>query len=78
MNGARLVVGAQSVGLSEAACREAFAYAAQREQFGKPIAELPQVAEILANMRAKTDAVRSLLYETARFVDIYTSYEKID
>ncbi len=77
MNGARLVVGAQSVGLSEAASREAFAYAAQREQFGKPIAELPQVAEILVNMRTKTDAVRSLLYETARFVDIYTSYEKI-
>lgn len=77
MNGARLVVGAQSVGLSEAACREAISYASQREQFGKPIAEIPQVSEILTDMRARTDAIRSLLYETTRFVDVYTSYEKI-
>ncbi len=76
MNGARLGVGAQSVGLSEAACREAVKYANEREQFGKTIANFPQVFEILAVMRAKTDASRSLLYETARFVDLYKIYEK--
>ncbi len=77
MNGARLGVGAQSVGLSEAACREAVKYAHEREQFGKAIVQFPQVFEILALMRAKTDASRSLLYETARFVDIYKIYDQI-
>ena len=77
MNGARLGVGAQSVGLAEAAYREAYQYAQEREQFGKAIINFPQVYEMLANMRAKTDAIRTLLYETARFVDIYKSYEAI-
>lgn len=77
MNGARLGVGAQSVGLAEAACREASGYAHEREQFGKPIAEFPQVYEMLADMRAKTDAIRSLLYETARFVDVCKALEQI-
>lgn len=77
MNGARLGVGAQSVGLAEAACREASGYAHEREQFGKPIAEFPQVYEMLADMRAKTDAIRSLLYETARFVDVSKALEQI-
>lgn len=71
MNGARLGVGAQSVGISEAAYREAEKYAHERVQFGKPIIEFPPVYELLALMRAKTDAIRSLLYETARYVDVY-------
>ncbi|MDR1725435.1 MAG: acyl-CoA dehydrogenase family protein [Bacteroidales bacterium] len=70
MNGARLGVGAQSVGLAEAAYREAFKYAHEREQFGKTIKDFPQVYEMLVNMRAKIDAVRTLLYETARAVDM--------
>ena len=77
MNGARLGVGAQSVGLSEAAYREAFKYAQEREQFGKPVLNFPGVYEMLANMRAKTDASRTLLYETARYIDFYKSYEAI-
>lgn len=77
MNGARLGVGAQSVGLSEAAYREAFKYAQEREQFGKPVLNFPGVYEMLANMRAKTDASRTLLYETARCIDYYKSYEAI-
>ncbi len=77
MNGARLGVGAQSVGLAEAAYREAYQYAQEREQFGKAIINFPQVYEMLTNMRAKTDAIRTLLYETARFVDIYKAYEAI-
>ena len=77
MNGARLGVGAQSVGLSEAAYRQALQYAKEREQFGKPIINFLQVREMLAKMRAKTDATRALLYETARAVDMYKIYEDI-
>ncbi|MEI6694649.1 MAG: acyl-CoA dehydrogenase family protein [Bacteroidota bacterium] len=74
MNSARLGVGAQSVGIAEAAYREALKYAHEREQFGKAIIEYPAVYEMLTNMKAKTDAIRTLLYETCRYVDIYKSY----
>ncbi len=77
MNGARLGIAAQSVGVSEIAYREALAYAKDRRQFGKAIIEFPAVAEILSNMKAKLDASRSLLYATARFVDMYKIYEDI-
>ncbi len=78
MNGARLGVGAQSVGLCEAAYQEALAYAKDRRQFGKAIIEFPAVFEIIANMRAKTDASRAMLYECTRFVDVYKAYEAIE
>lgn len=74
MNSARLGVGAQSVGLAEAAYREALKYAKEREQFGKAIIQYPAVYEMLTRMKVKTDGIRSLLYETARYVDIYKSY----
>jgi len=77
MNGARLGIAAQSVGISEAAYREALSYAKARKQFGKAIIEFPAVYEMLAVMKAKLDASRSLLYETARFVDIYKSLTHI-
>ena len=77
MNGARLGIAAQSVGVSEIAYREAEAYAKDRKQFGKAIIEFPAVQEILANMKAKLDASRCLLYETARYVDLYKAYEDI-
>jgi len=77
MNGARLGVAAQSVGISEAAYREALKYAHEREQFGKPIIQFPAVYEMLALIKAKLHASRSLLYETARFVDIYKAYNFI-
>ena len=77
MNGARLGIMAQSVGISEAATREAVSYAKERRQFGKAIIEMPPVFEMLANMRAKTDASRSILYETSRFVDMYKTLEDI-
>lgn len=73
MNGARLGVAAQSVGIAEAATREAEKYANEREQFGKLIKNIPAVREMLLMMRAKTDAIRALLYETTRYVDIYKS-----
>jgi hypothetical protein len=74
MNSARLGIGAQSVGISEAAYREALKYAVEREQFGKPIIQFPAVYEMLTVMKVKLQASRSLLYETARFVDIYKAY----
>jgi alkylation response protein AidB-like acyl-CoA dehydrogenase len=77
MNNARLGIMAQAVGLSEAAWHEGHAYATERKQFGKAIIEFPAVYEMLALMRAKADASRSMLYETARFVDIYKALEDI-
>lgn len=74
MNGARLGVGAQSVGLSEAAYRTALKYAGEREQFGKAIIQFPAVYELLAVMKAKLDAARSVLYETSRAVDLSKTY----
>lgn len=77
MNGARLGIAAQSVGVSEGAYREALAYAKDRKQFGKAIIEFPAVYEMLSLMKGKLDASRALLYECARFVDMYKVYEDI-
>lgn len=77
MNGARLGIAAQSVGISEAAYREALTYAMERVQFGKAIIRFPAVYEMISTMKAKLDASRTLLYETARFVDIYKTYMHI-
>lgn len=71
MNAARLGIGAQSVGIAEAAYREAIKYAQEREQFGKAIIQFPAVYEMLTDMKARIQAMRTLLYETSRFVDIY-------
>ncbi len=77
MNGARLGIAAQSVGISEAAYREALSFAGERVQFGKAILRFPAVYEMLSVMKAKLDASRSLLYETARFVDFGKTYSQI-
>jgi len=77
MNSARLGVGGQSVGISEAAYREAVKYAHERTQFGKPIIQFPAVYELLTTMKVRLHAIRSLLYETARFIDIYKILNEI-
>ena len=77
MNGARLGIMAQAVGLCEAAWREADKYANERRQFGRAIIEFPAVYEMLALMRARADATRAMLYETARYVDIYKALDDI-
>lgn len=77
MNGARLGIAAQSVGICEAAYQEALQYARERMQFGKAIIRFPAVYEMLSLMKAKLDASRTLLYETARFVDVYKTYQHI-
>ncbi len=76
MNSARLGVGAQSVGIAEAAYAEAVKYAKERTQFGQPIIQFPAVYEMITNMKVRIDALRSLLYETARFVDLTKAYEE--
>jgi len=77
MNGARLGIAAQSVGVEQEAYNEALAYAKERAQFGQKIIEFPAVYDMLATMKAKLDAGRSLLYMTARYVDIYKALEDI-
>lgn len=77
MNGARLGIAAQSVGVEQEAYNEALAYAKEREQFGKKIITFPAVYDMLSRMKAKLDAGRSLLYMTARYVDIYKALEDI-
>ena len=78
MNGARLGIAAQSVGISAAAYEEGLAYAKDRRQFGKEIINFPAVYDMLAIMKAKLDAGRALLYQTARYVDIYKCLEDIE
>jgi alkylation response protein AidB-like acyl-CoA dehydrogenase len=77
MNGARLAVGAQAVGIAEAAYREAYRYATERRQFNQPICDLPPVKRILASMRGEIEAARALTAETARWVDLTKVYEQI-
>jgi len=77
MNGARLGIAAQSVGIEQAAYEEALAYAQDRKQFGKEIINFPAVYDMIATIKAKLDAGRSLLYQTARYVDIYKALEDI-
>ena len=77
MNGARLGIAAQSVGVSQAAYNEGLAYAKDRKQFDKAIINFPAVYDMLARMKAKLDAGRSILYQTARYVDIYKALEDI-
>jgi alkylation response protein AidB-like acyl-CoA dehydrogenase len=77
MNNARLGIAAQAVGLCEAAYREGYKYACERRQFGQAIIRFPAVYEMVALMRARTDASRAMLYETARFVDVYKALDDI-
>lgn len=77
MNGARLGIAAQSVGVANEAYFEGLNYAKERSQFGKKIITFPAVYDMLSRMKAKLDAGRSLLYQTARYVDIYKALEDI-
>jgi len=76
MNGARLGVSAQALGIAQAAYGEAFKYAHEREQFGKTIHHFPAVAEMLINMKVNIETCRSLLYATAKMVDTRDELER--
>lgn len=75
MNGARVAIAAQGLGIAEAAYRDALSFAVEREQFGKAIIDMPPVGEILLNMKVGIESGRALLYETARIVDLSDCYE---
>ena len=77
MNGARLGIAAQSVGLEQEAYDQAVSYARDRAQFGKKIIEFPAVYDMLSRMKAKIDGSRTVLYQTSRYVDIYKTLEDI-
>jgi alkylation response protein AidB-like acyl-CoA dehydrogenase len=76
MNGARLVVGAQSIGIAQEAYNQALLYARQRKQFGKSIIEFPPVLEMLTNMRVQIEAARSLMYEASLTDDVHHVYKR--
>lgn len=78
MNGARVAIGAQALGVAEAAYREALDYAREREQFDKPIMKFPAVYEMLVRNRVDIMAARSLLYETTKQVDLRDAYEEMN
>lgn len=77
MNGARLGIAAQSLGVAEAAQRLARNYVNAREQFGAPIEKLPAVAEMVADMRVRIEAGRAIAYETARVCDYENNYNRL-
>mgnify|MGYP004680019889 FL=1 len=77
MNGARLGIAAQSVGLEQEAYDQAMSYARDRKQFGEAIINFPAVYDMLSRMKAKLDASRAILYQTSRYVDIYKTLEDI-
>jgi len=76
MNGARLAVSAQALGIAQAAFEEAVKYANEREQFGQSIVHFPAVYQMLKKMQAEIETARILLYRTAQFVDIEDMYER--
>ncbi len=77
MNGARLGIAAQSVGLQQEAYDQALAYARERKQFGEAIINFPAVYDMLSRTKAKLDASRAILYQTSRYVDIYKTFGDI-
>lgn len=78
MNGARVAISAQAVGITEAAYREALDYAREREQFGTPIIKFPAVYDVVTKMKVQLTAARALLYETTKYVDLRDSYEEVN
>jgi alkylation response protein AidB-like acyl-CoA dehydrogenase len=77
MNGARIAVAAQAVGIAEAAYREAYQYAQKRVQFGQSIGAIPAVYRMLLSMRSEIEATRALVYEAGRWVDINKAYDHL-
>ena len=77
MNGARVAISAQAVGIAEAAYRAARQYAAEREQFKKSIDKFPAIYSMLSSMKTRLTAARALLYETTRVVDLRNSLSRL-
>ena len=78
MNGARVAISGQALGIAEASYREARKYASERVQFKQSIDKFPAIYEMLAKMKTKLTAARTLLYETTKAVDLRFSYNQLD
>ncbi len=76
MNGARIAVAAQALGIAEAAYREAHRYAQKRVQFGQTVDQIPAVYRMLLSMRSEIEATRSMVYEAGRWVDLKKAYDR--
>ncbi|MEE9465870.1 MAG: acyl-CoA dehydrogenase family protein, partial [Candidatus Neomarinimicrobiota bacterium] len=76
MNGARLGIAAQALGISQAAYEAALDYAKAREQFGQPIYHIPVVTNMLIDMLVTIESNRALLYATAKSVDLRDKLEE--
>jgi len=77
MNGARLGIAAQGIGIAQAALEAALEYAADREQFGKPIRQFPAVRRLLGDMHMKIETSRLITYEAAYCVDMAESIDEL-
>jgi hypothetical protein len=77
MNGARLGIAAQALGIGEAAWRKALEFAHEREQFGRPIIQFPAVYDLLIRSRLDLEAARELTYDTARVVDLDKQLDRL-
>jgi len=77
MNGARVGIAAQSLGIAEAAYRLARTYANSRKQFGGPIERLPAVADLVTDMKIQVEAARALTYETSRVCDLENNNQRV-
>ncbi|OGV39481.1 MAG: hypothetical protein A2020_03040 [Lentisphaerae bacterium GWF2_45_14] len=77
MNGARVAISGQALGIAEAAYRDARKYAKEREQFKTSIDKFPAIYDMLAKMKLKIVAARTLLYETTKYVDLRASYNHV-
>jgi len=69
LNEGRIAIGSQMAGLAQGALGHAIAYAKQRQQFGKPIADFQGVQFELAQMATEVEAARLLVYNAARMRD---------
>ncbi len=78
MNGARVAIAAQAVGIAQAALSEALDYAASREQFGQPVRNFPAVRQMLGEMHMKVETSRLLAYETAVAVGMHDNIERLN
>lgn len=76
LDGARIGIGAQALGIAKGAYEEALGYAKVREQFGKPIAAQQAIAFLLADMAIQIEAARHLVYHAALLKDAGLPYGK--
>ncbi|MBM3316822.1 MAG: acyl-CoA dehydrogenase family protein [Candidatus Eisenbacteria bacterium] len=76
LDSGRIGVGAQAIGIAQAACDAALAYARERQQFGRPLAHFQAIQNKLADMAVQIEAARLLVHQAAWLKDRGRSYTK--